>query len=303
MVVTYLFPYCTTFCPAVTHVLTELEADLKTAGLNGKRVQIVAFNVDPENTGPKEMRALPPAVRGRPQRPELDLRDRHPRPRSTTSCRTASASTSSRSCAPTRPSRSPRRRPRAPTRPSPRCPTRSSTRPSPTTTSCTTTRSTSSPRAGASPRSSRPAPRSPRPTSTRRPRRDRRPMTPSRTTGRRRSPCTPRCRQWEFDRYLACRRRASPAVLYVAGVVQMHRRGDGWSWLRTVSFLVGGLGSIVIATMSFVGAYDDTLFTDHMVQHMILSMVVAGVPGAGRAGDAGPAGAAADARARCCARA
>src|SRR5438105_11349661 len=56
MVVTYLFPYCTTFCPAVTHVLTELEADLKTAGLNGKRVQIVAFNVDPGNTGPKEMR-------------------------------------------------------------------------------------------------------------------------------------------------------------------------------------------------------------------------------------------------------
>jgi protein SCO1/2 len=58
MVVTYLFPYCTTFCPAVTHVLTELEADLKTAGLNGKRVQIVAFNVDPENTGPKQMRGF-----------------------------------------------------------------------------------------------------------------------------------------------------------------------------------------------------------------------------------------------------
>src|SRR3954447_14797029 len=55
MVVTYMFPYCTTFCPAITHVLTELEADLKTAGLNGKRVQIVAFNVDPDNTGPKEM--------------------------------------------------------------------------------------------------------------------------------------------------------------------------------------------------------------------------------------------------------
>jgi protein SCO1/2 len=58
MVVTYLFPYCTTFCPAVTHVLTELQADLKTAHLNGKRVQIVAFNVDPENTGPAQMRAF-----------------------------------------------------------------------------------------------------------------------------------------------------------------------------------------------------------------------------------------------------
>jgi protein SCO1/2 len=55
-VVTYLFPYCTTFCPAETHVLAELEADLKTAGLNGKRVQMVAFNVDPQATGPKQMR-------------------------------------------------------------------------------------------------------------------------------------------------------------------------------------------------------------------------------------------------------
>jgi protein SCO1 len=57
-VVTYLFPYCTTFCPAETHVLAELEADLRSAGLNGKRVQMVAFNVDPENTGPKQMRTF-----------------------------------------------------------------------------------------------------------------------------------------------------------------------------------------------------------------------------------------------------
>jgi cytochrome c oxidase assembly factor CtaG len=78
--------------------------------------------------------------------------------------------------------------------------------------------------------------------------------------------------QWEFDRYLACGI-AVAAVLYVVGVVRMHRRGDGWPWLRTVSFLVGGLGSITLATMSAIGAYDDTLFTDHMIQHMILSMV------------------------------
>src|SRR3954454_1654658 len=60
--------------------------------------------------------------------------------------------------------------------------------------------------------------------------------------------------------------------LYVAGVIRLTRRGDRWPVLRTVSF-VGGIGLVVIATMSFVGAYDDTLFTDHMVQHMILSMV------------------------------
>src|SRR3954451_23990118 len=58
IVTTYLFPYCTTLCPAETHTLAALEADLKTAGLAGKRVQIVAFNVDPENTGPREMRAF-----------------------------------------------------------------------------------------------------------------------------------------------------------------------------------------------------------------------------------------------------
>ena len=58
MVVTYLFPYCTTFCPSETHVLAELEADLRSAGLNGKRVQMVAFNVDPEATGPAQMRTF-----------------------------------------------------------------------------------------------------------------------------------------------------------------------------------------------------------------------------------------------------
>jgi cytochrome oxidase Cu insertion factor (SCO1/SenC/PrrC family) len=57
-VVTYLFPYCTSYCPAVTHVLASLEADLKGAGLAGNRVQMVAFNVDPEDTGPADMRAF-----------------------------------------------------------------------------------------------------------------------------------------------------------------------------------------------------------------------------------------------------
>ena len=57
-VVTFLFPYCTSFCPGETHVLAELEADLKTAGLNGKRVQMVAFNVDPAGTGQQQMRTF-----------------------------------------------------------------------------------------------------------------------------------------------------------------------------------------------------------------------------------------------------
>jgi protein SCO1/2 len=54
--VTFLFPYCTTLCPLIAAHLAALEAmDLRPAGLADK-VQIVSFNVDPEGTGPKQMR-------------------------------------------------------------------------------------------------------------------------------------------------------------------------------------------------------------------------------------------------------
>src|SRR5438874_811458 len=78
--------------------------------------------------------------------------------------------------------------------------------------------------------------------------------------------------QWEVSPLLTLVL-AVVAALYLIGVVRMHRRGDAWSPTPTISFLVGGLGTIVLATMSAVGAYDDTLFTDHMIQHMVLSMV------------------------------
>jgi len=61
--------------------------------------------------------------------------------------------------------------------------------------------------------------------------------------------------------------------LYVAGVRAMARRGDHWSWARTLSFCVGGLGSLVAATGSSLAAYDAVLLSMHMVQHMVLSMV------------------------------
>jgi len=63
------------------------------------------------------------------------------------------------------------------------------------------------------------------------------------------------------------------AALYVAGIYQLHRRGDRWPVGRAVSFLVGGIGTLVLATMSSIGAYDDTLFATHMAQHMIFTMV------------------------------
>src|SRR5215216_3729972 len=66
---------------------------------------------------------------------------------------------------------------------------------------------------------------------------------------------------------------AIAAGLYIAGLVVLHRRGDRWPVPRSFSFLLGGLGSIAIATMSALGTYDTVLFSVHIVQHMILMMV------------------------------
>ena len=49
-----------------------------------------------------------------------------------------------------------------------------------------------------------------------------------------------------------------------------------WSTKRTVSFL-GGILLVFIATESVVGVYDMTLFADHMVQHLLLVMIAAGM--------------------------
>ena len=62
--------------------------------------------------------------------------------------------------------------------------------------------------------------------------------------------------------------------LYLLGVRRLRARGDAWPVGRTVSFLLLGLGSFALATMSGLGAYDEDLFSVHMVQHMLLAMVV-----------------------------
>jgi putative copper resistance protein D len=63
------------------------------------------------------------------------------------------------------------------------------------------------------------------------------------------------------------------AALYGYGVYRLRRRGDHWPPGRIVAFVVGGLGSIGAVTLSGVEAYDDTLLSVHMVQHMVLAMV------------------------------
>lgn len=61
--------------------------------------------------------------------------------------------------------------------------------------------------------------------------------------------------------------------LYLYGVYRLRLRGDRWPVIRTVCFLGPGLGSIALVTLSGLGAYDTTLLSVHMVQHMVLSMV------------------------------
>ncbi len=64
------------------------------------------------------------------------------------------------------------------------------------------------------------------------------------------------------------------AGLYLLGVWFLRRRGDHWPIGRTLAFVGGGMGSFYIATQSGLGAYDTTLLSVHMVQHMALGMVV-----------------------------
>jgi len=66
---------------------------------------------------------------------------------------------------------------------------------------------------------------------------------------------------------------AALAVAYLVGVNRLRRRGDRWPIGRTIAFVGGGLGSVAVALLSGLAAYDDTLFSAHMVQHMILIMI------------------------------
>lgn len=63
------------------------------------------------------------------------------------------------------------------------------------------------------------------------------------------------------------------AGIYLWGVYALRRRGDAWPWPRTLSFVVGGVGSFYFATSSGLAAYDTILLSAHMVQHMILTMM------------------------------
>ncbi|WP_161803979.1 cytochrome c oxidase assembly protein, partial [Gulbenkiania mobilis] len=64
------------------------------------------------------------------------------------------------------------------------------------------------------------------------------------------------------------------AGVYLCGVLVLRRRGDRWPPGRTLAFVVLGMGAFYLSTASGLAAYDSTLLSVHMVQHMVLSMLV-----------------------------
>lgn len=63
------------------------------------------------------------------------------------------------------------------------------------------------------------------------------------------------------------------AFFYLAGVWRMRRRGDRWPLYRTILWFAG-LALLFWVTSGSVNAYQDYLFSMHMVGHMLLSMAI-----------------------------
>jgi putative copper resistance protein D len=69
---------------------------------------------------------------------------------------------------------------------------------------------------------------------------------------------------------------------YLLGVRAARRRGERWSVIPTVLFLVGGLGSVVVTTMGVLDAYHGRLFWAYCLRLGLLATVVPGLLAAGR---------------------
>ncbi|MFI1359979.1 cytochrome c oxidase assembly protein [Streptomyces sp. NPDC020898] len=76
---------------------------------------------------------------------------------------------------------------------------------------------------------------------------------------------------WSADPFflVAC---LTGLALYGWGVVRLTRRGDKWSVGRTVSFVLGVL-TVMLVMCTRLNDYGMVMFSVHMVQHMIISMV------------------------------
>lgn len=78
---------------------------------------------------------------------------------------------------------------------------------------------------------------------------------------------------WATVEWIPAMAIAASALWYLLAVRLLRRRGDRWAVGRTVAFILGGLGTVALATEGPIAAYDSTLISVHMVQHMLLSMV------------------------------
>nr|WP_307038002.1 cytochrome c oxidase assembly protein [Arthrobacter sp. B3I4] len=61
-------------------------------------------------------------------------------------------------------------------------------------------------------------------------------------------------------------------VSYFLGIRKVHKRGDSWSWFRSVNWVIG-LVVLTYITSGPPAVYGRVLFSAHMVDHMALTMV------------------------------
>ena len=65
---------------------------------------------------------------------------------------------------------------------------------------------------------------------------------------------------------------AGAAALYIGGVLRLRKRGDTWPVMRTVAFMAGLL-TIVAVQISGFATYAMVMFSQHMIQHMVIQML------------------------------
>ena len=60
---------------------------------------------------------------------------------------------------------------------------------------------------------------------------------------------------------------------YAAGVLRLRRRGDRWPWYRTALWMAG-MAVLLWTTNGSLNVYEQYLFSEHMLQHMLLTMAI-----------------------------
>lgn len=77
---------------------------------------------------------------------------------------------------------------------------------------------------------------------------------------------------WRFDLLLGTAAIVG-ALVYLAAVYRLRRRGDAWPIGRTAAWLLG-CAALLFTTSSGLGRYMPAMFSMHMIAHMLLSMLV-----------------------------